>query len=290
MERGIVTAAVAPLMYEPNENCIMADEALHGMDFTIIGAAAGGWLHVSMSYGYEGFLRERDVSIGGGEGRRVFVVGSFADVLAAPDIKARVNMTLPRGAIVVVENASCETVGRDGYTEVLTACGDKGFVRSALLGGNVVVSTAGKLLAGEIAAGNSSVQYKIREVAFRDSVVNTAYKYLGTPYRYGGKTPLGIDCSGLCSMAYLLNGVCIYRDSVMKDGFPVKKIPRERLKKADLIYFPGHIAMYVGGGRFIHSSVANDGVYVNSLDKGDAGYKRELVESITEFGSVFYLN
>ncbi|XRD26436.1 NlpC/P60 family protein [Lysinibacillus fusiformis] len=38
------------------------------------------------------------------------------------------------------------------------------------------------------------------EHSFRENVVQTALSYLATPYRWGGKSPLGIDCSGLCSM------------------------------------------------------------------------------------------
>ena len=52
------------------------------------------------------------------------------------------------------------------------------------------------------------------EQEFRDSIIKTALSYLGTSYRWGGKTTLGIDCSGLCQMAYLLMIDCRNRITV----------------------------------------------------------------------------
>ena len=73
--------------------------------------------------------------------------------------------------------------------------------------------------------------YGPNEALFREQVIQSAFRYLGTPYRWGGKTPAGIDCSGLCSMAYMLNGAYIYRDAKIMDGFPLKEITREELKR-----------------------------------------------------------
>ena len=56
--------------------------------------------------------------------------------------------------------------------------------------------------------------------------------YLGAQYRWGGKTPLGIDCSGLVSMAYLLSGVIIYRDAAIKPGFALHEISFEQQSRA----------------------------------------------------------
>ena len=50
---------------------------------------------------------------------------------------------------------------------------------------------------------------------------------------------MGIDCSGLISMVYLLNGIVIYRDATLKDGFGLSPIPVELAKPGDVLYFPG---------------------------------------------------
>ena len=127
------------------------------------------------------------------------------------------------------------------------------------------------------------------EDAFRISVCQTERQYLGTQYRWGGKTTRGLDCSGLVSMAYLQNGVLIYRDAKILDGWPVHEIAREAMKPGDLLYFPGHIALYLGGGKYIHSTgaVTSGGVVVNSLDPKDARYRADLAENITAVGSIF---
>ncbi|MCD8335789.1 MAG: serine hydrolase [Lachnospiraceae bacterium] len=127
------------------------------------------------------------------------------------------------------------------------------------------------------------------EVSFRANLVKSARAYLGVQYRWGGKSSLGLDCSGLVFMSYLENGVLIYRDAKIVEGYPVKEIPRKQLKPGDLIFFPGHVAMYLGEDRYIHSTAykATPYVTINSLNPADEDYRDDLAHGITACGSVF---
>ena len=75
----------------------------------------------------------------------------------------------------------------------------------------------------------------------------------------------------------------------MMEGFPMRPISRENLAPGDAIYFPGHVAMYLGDGKFIHATAykENAGVCINSLNLTDSDYREDLVSSITGYGSVF---
>ncbi|MCD8074758.1 MAG: serine hydrolase [Lachnospiraceae bacterium] len=133
------------------------------------------------------------------------------------------------------------------------------------------------------------LSYTPDEASFRANVVKSARAYLGVQYRWGGKSALGLDCSGLVFMSYLENGVLIYRDAKIMEGYPVKEIPREQLKPGDLLFFPGHVAMYLGEGRYIHSTAykATPYVTINSLNPADEDYREDLAHGITACGSVF---
>ena len=127
------------------------------------------------------------------------------------------------------------------------------------------------------------------EDTLRKALCDAALLYQGTQYRWGGKSPMGIDCSGLCSMAYMLCGVLIYRDAKIMEGFPMHEISLDNIKPGDLLFFPGHVAMYLGEGRYIHSTgrKGDDGVVFNSLDPNAPDYRADLVARITQVGSIF---
>ena len=127
------------------------------------------------------------------------------------------------------------------------------------------------------------------ETRLRQALVDAALLYRGTHYRWGGKSPMGIDCSGLVSMAYMLCGILIYRDADIREGFPIHEITLDDLKPGDLLFFPGHVAMYMGGGRYCHSTgrSGDDGFTINSLDPAAPDYRADLPGMITHVGSYF---
>ncbi|MEG2404672.1 MAG: C40 family peptidase, partial [Oscillospiraceae bacterium] len=127
------------------------------------------------------------------------------------------------------------------------------------------------------------------EAELRNAVCKNALSYLGTQYRWGGKTPLGIDCSGLVSMAYLQEGIAIYRDAQIKLGFPIREISIANIKKGDLLYFPGHVAMYIGNGNFVHATAhgKKSGVVLASLNSKNKIFREDLSKTIIKAGSIF---
>lgn len=198
---------------------------------------------------------------------------SVADILSAPFVSAVRLMSVTRGAVLMC----CGETHLDcDYVCVRLYDGRTGYIKKSYL-----EPYAAPLDEKEIG--------RLDEDSFREKLVQTAKSYLGTQYRWGGKTPLGIDCSGLTSMAYMLNGVYIYRDAGLVPGFAVKEIQYECMKKGDLIYFPGHIAMYIGDGEYIHSTAreGSDGVVINSLERKSARYREDLAQSICAVGSIF---
>jgi lipoprotein Spr len=102
------------------------------------------------------------------------------------------------------------------------------------------------------------------------------YDWIGTPYRFGGSSKKGIDCSAFTKQLYSqVFNMDIKRNS--RDIFSmVSPVSKDDLKEGDLVFFKihsrsiSHIGIYLGDGRFAHAS--SEGVKVSSLD--DAYYSR----------------
>ncbi|WP_425060359.1 hypothetical protein SCACP_10500 [Sporomusa carbonis] len=104
-----------------------------------------------------------------------------------------------------------------------------------------------------------------------DSVVKTAEKYLKTPYKFGGESPKGFDCSGFVKYVYNKHGKKLPRTS--DDQYMTgKKVAKANLKAGDLVFFttyaPGasHVGIYCGNGKFIHVS-SSRGVMISRMDE-----------------------
>ena len=106
------------------------------------------------------------------------------------------------------------------------------------------------------------------------SLVNTAKKFLGTQYVWGGTSPSGFDCSGLMQYAAAQNGISVPRTTYdqIKGG---KAVDKNNLQPGDFVFFgtasdPHHVGMYIGNGQYIHSPKTGDVVKISNLSgRGD---------------------
>ncbi|HKJ04548.1 MAG TPA: NlpC/P60 family protein [Geopsychrobacteraceae bacterium] len=105
----------------------------------------------------------------------------------------------------------------------------------------------------------------------REELVKTTRRFLGVPYRWGGTTEDGFDCSGLTMVSYRLNGLNLPR--VSRNQFKKGRyVPKSKLLKGDLVFFATeggkrvtHVGMYIGDGNFIHAPRTGKTVRVASL-------------------------
>ncbi|MBW7573041.1 NlpC/P60 family protein [Caproiciproducens faecalis] len=271
MEYGLIKDAIAPLMELPTRSSELTDEALCGMTVEIL-ERQNGWTRVRTHYGYEGWVNEEALCFDEAlveywnTAPKKVVFQAYADVLDTPKVQGHLVGEVTRGGLLC-------PVGQpeNGWQRVRFCDGREGFTWSAFLGEYI------------------SWWSKENEPALRKALVNAALSYFGTQYRWGGKTPLGIDCSGLCSMAYLLNGIIICRDAHILPEFDMHEIAFKDIKEGDLLFFPGHVAMYLGDSRYIHATAGNNchGVVINSLDPKAPDYRADLPEKLLCTGSIF---
>ena len=271
--KAIVTVPICPMFAAPSVESSLVDEALHGMVVDILEQPAPGWYRVRTHYRYEGFV-SRQALLAGDEAaalwearpRKIIRNKSFCDVLSEPRVRGRILITLPRGAVL-----SALADPANGWQLVGLADGRRGFVPDS------------------IPAALHTAHLSADENTLRQALVDAAMLYRGTHYRWGGKSPMGIDCSGLVSMAYMLCGILIYRDAEIREGFPIRGIPIDAMKPGDLLFFPGHVAMYLGQGRYCHSTAKAgvNGFCVNSLNPSDENYREDLHQSLTQVGTYF---
>ena len=84
-----------------------------------------------------------------------------------------------------------------------------------------------------------------------------AQAQLGKPYCYAGVGPSCFDCSGLTLKAWAQVGVSLpHNDQAQYNGNP--HVPMDQLAPGDLVWRPGHIGLYVGGGTAIHATKPGD--------------------------------
>ena len=118
--------------------------------------------------------------------------------------------------------------------------------------------------------------------SLRSQAADQALAMVGKPYRYGGNTPKGFDCSGLVQYSYGRVGITIPHGTrnLLRTSRPIS---RSDLQRGDLVFFTqegkksSHVALYLGGNRFVHSPSNGKNVYVAGFN--DPYWQRHFTEA-----------
>ena len=106
---------------------------------------------------------------------------------------------------------------------------------------------------------------------FNSDLYSSIEKWLGTPYRYAGKSLEGIDCSSFVNRIYETVYCCILTGNSAEIAQQVTKLPKENLREGDLVFFKinkrniSHVGVYLGDDKFAHASTSK-GVIISDLN------------------------
>lgn len=201
---------------------------------------------------------------------RVGVITSDkSSIRSQPNERSRVYSTCLKGTPLAVVASSGSWLG------VLMIDGSVGWIPA-----DRVKMLEHRATIGPISRGSFSYRGGSERVAEDNPIVQTAFRYMGVPYVYGGtSTASGIDCSAFVRKVFQENGFNLPRTAreQAKVGIPVVG---GDIKPGDRLYFAckhsyvDHCGIYIGGGYFIHASASRGGVAVDILD---GLYARTLV-------------
>jgi len=224
-EAFVVAAPQTPLRRSPSEQAPMETEAIFGERVTVFDTDAEGWAWAQLvDDRYVGYMRAEALSRPGGQPtHRVAALRTFA--FTAPDIKSPPLFALPLGARVAALGEAEDRNAR-----------------------YVMIAPAGAVVTQHLAPLQSRAP----------DFTATAEAFLGAPYLWGGKTSLGIDCSGLVQVALHAGGVPAPRDSDMQEADIGFALPLDSgvpaLRRGDLVFWPGHVGMMRDGETLLHAN------------------------------------
>jgi hypothetical protein len=191
-----------------------------------------GWAWVqSARDGYVGYLPVDALDMKPGDRdptHRVANIGAF--VFPKPNDKDTPLLTLSYGSLVRVVKE------KDGMCELASG----GFVPSPLL---------------------SVIDFHAEEP------VAEAFRFLGAPYLWGGRSHIGLDCSALVQLVLLACNIKCPRDSDLQEKFLGKPIDRDQVRGGDLAFFRGHVGLMVDDTMMIHANDRAMAVSIDDLDE-----------------------
>lgn len=142
------------------------------------------------------------------------------------------------------------------------------------IAGPETIKTINKVFSGS-RRGTRPAATRGRTNSNDSNIVATAKRYIGTPYRFGGTSPSGFDCSGFVQFVYGQHGISVPRTTTSQAGAGTT-VSRRDLKAGDLVIFsntyragPSHAGIYIGNGDFIHASSGSNsrGVTISNLNQ-----------------------
>lgn len=222
----------APLRPEPRPDALLGTEALKGERVTIYDINAEGWAWGQLvDDGYVGWLPANALALAGvPPTHKVAALRTL--VFPSSSIKLPPIELLPLGAQVAVARFADRTA----------------------------VTTSGAFL---------PAVHLVPIESYEPDFVAVAERFLGAPYLWGGKTVLGIDCSGLVQVALTACGISCPRDSDMQEAALGAALDRvygfSDLKRGDLIFWDGHVAIARDHVSLVHANAFDMAVTVEPI-------------------------
>ena len=215
---GQVAAPIANVHRAANASSMQVTQALMGERVTVF-ETRDGWAWIKLARdGYVGFIEACCLADALSEPtHRVSVPQTY--FYTGPSIKAQPVVTLTMNALVAV------------------AVMDEKFAR---------------LADGRFIFAKHLKPVDVSEADF----VAVAQQFLHVPYLWGGKSALGLDCSGLCQLALEATGTPCPRDSDMQEalGAPLLVNDLDGLRRGDLVFWDGHVGIMADGENLLHAN------------------------------------
>jgi cell wall-associated NlpC family hydrolase len=229
-----VTAPQAPMRRDPSHGARLDSEALRGELVTVFDTNAEGWAWAQLADDrYVGWIPRAALGTPAAEPtHKVSALRTF--VFSEPDIKSPPLEALSFGARATVI----------GEAEDRNAC-------------YALIAPKGAVVVQHVAALD----------AFETDWASVAERFLGVPYLWGGKTSLGMDCSGLVQVALGACGIRAPRDSDMQAaviGVPVNP-DAGKLLRGDLVFWPGHVGIMGDATAMVHANAHQMAVVIEPL-------------------------
>ncbi|TCR90683.1 NlpC/P60 family protein [Rhizobium sp. BK376] len=221
-EKARIAVPVAPLRPAPDAIRGIDTELLFGEDITVF-ERRDGWCWVKAeSDGYVGYLPETSISSSMSEPTHI-VLPQRTFLYPEPELRKPYVSVLSMGSRVRVTDA-VEGPRHNRYV--------------VLEDGAAIFEKHVKPI-GEIG---------------EDDYVDIALRFLETPYLWGGRSGLGIDCSGLVQLSLMMAGRSAPRDTDMQAVGLGEPIERQELRRGDLVFWPGHVAIMEDPETIIHAN------------------------------------
>jgi cell wall-associated NlpC family hydrolase len=218
-----IGASQAPVRSAPSHSASLLTEALKGERMTVYDISEDGWAWGQLAGdGYVGFVPASALAASGPAAtHKVTALRTF--VFPGPSIRLPPTETLSFGCQLVVTRV-------DGPF-AMTASG-----------------------------GHVSVLHLAPIVSIETDFVAVAERFLGVPYLWGGKTSLGVDCSGLVQLALSACGIPCPRDTDMQEEALGRALARlhdlKQLRRGDLVFWKGHVAIVRDEATVVHANAS----------------------------------
>ena len=249
---AVVVGNVVPLHSKADPDSELATQALIGQSVIAEGGQAE-WLFVQTWDTYRGWIGSTNVrAVEDGSmpyasrGAVAVIRELFVDILESPSERAAIITKATISAELEVANSQ-----RD-WVEVALPDGRAGFIRKH------EARLVDKDVAQTIWLPDPS------------KLIETAGRFIGVPYLWGGASPFGLDCSGFVQLVHRVHGVTLLRDAALQADDPRgASVETNQLRAGYLVFFGDgrvtHVGLALGSDRFIHAC-ASSGVTITPFD------------------------